>query len=297
MEKNNREVISASRRTDIPAFYMDWFMAQVAQGYFEVFNPYNNRVSKVSAGPDSVHTFVFWSKNFGPFIGGDYARKLEQMGYNLFFNFTINSEDSLLEPNVPPLGTRLEQLKHLCQHFVPESVQWRFDPICFYQAYGSRIQDNLKDFERIADYAAKVGVKRCVTSFVDDYPKIQRRLSGMDGFSFCDPPMEKKLELVQNMEEQLARRGISLFTCCERETLERLPEDTSISKSSCIPNSLLARLFGGRISMKDDMGQRVEKGCGCKVSRDIGSYRLHPCFHNCLFCYANPSAGFQNAPS
>ena len=78
-------VISASRRTDIPAFYMDWFMQQIEQGCFEVINPYNRKATVVTATPDNVHTIVFWSKNFGPFIEGGYGQMLAAMGYNLFF--------------------------------------------------------------------------------------------------------------------------------------------------------------------------------------------------------------------
>ncbi|MBW1842194.1 MAG: DUF1848 family protein, partial [Deltaproteobacteria bacterium] len=97
-----KRVISASRRTDIPAFYMSWFMQRIQEGFFEVKNPYNHKITVVPAAPEEVHTIVFWSKNFGPFIQGKYGQTLAAMGYNLFFNFTINSDDSLLEPQVPP---------------------------------------------------------------------------------------------------------------------------------------------------------------------------------------------------
>ena len=81
-----KTVISASRRTDIPAFYMPWFMERLLEGRFQVVNPFNNRSKVVSAGPDQVHSIVFWSKNFGPFIAGDFGERLEEMGYHLFFN-------------------------------------------------------------------------------------------------------------------------------------------------------------------------------------------------------------------
>ncbi|MBL7195302.1 MAG: DUF1848 family protein, partial [Desulfobacterales bacterium] len=110
-------VISASRRTDIPAFYMRWFMEQIQNKYFEVINPYNRHVSVTPARPDMVHTIVFWSKNFGPFIEGKFGEKLLKMGFNLFFNFTINSDSPILEPNVPPLKERLKQLEYLCGNF------------------------------------------------------------------------------------------------------------------------------------------------------------------------------------
>jgi hypothetical protein len=91
------------------------------------------------------------------------------------------------------------------------------------------------------------------------------------------------------MEKSLASKGIELYTCCEKEIVEAIPSESAIKNSSCIPNRLLAELSGGRISLRKDSGQRLKAGCGCLVSNDIGSYNLHPCFHNCLFCYANPS--------
>ncbi|MBW1740709.1 MAG: DUF1848 family protein [Deltaproteobacteria bacterium] len=289
MDQEENIVISASRRTDIPAFYMDWFMAQVKRGYFEVFNPFNHKVSTVRTAPGFVHSFVFWSKNFGPFIKGNYAKKLEKMGYHLAFNFTINSAVPILEPNVPSLKDRFGQLRYLCEHFMPESIQWRFDPICFYRIDRGRLQDNLQHFELIADMAAMCGVKRCITSFMDHYPKIQKRISRLSDFSFHDPPLERKLEIILDMEDKLTRRGISLYTCCEKEILDRLPPQSRVRRSSCITSDLLIKLYGGKVSLETDHGQRVKKGCGCKVSKDIGSYRFHPCFHNCLFCYANPA--------
>ena len=109
MKPWNQIVISASRRTDIPAFYMPWFMEQISKGEFEVVNPFNQRVSVVPAAPNEGHTIVFWSKNFGPFLHEDFDRRLQDSGYHLFFNFTINSVLPALEPNVPPLGERLER--------------------------------------------------------------------------------------------------------------------------------------------------------------------------------------------
>jgi len=129
-------VLSASRRTDIPAFFMPWFMEGIARGEFEVTNPYNRRVTRVAATVPPVHTIVFWSKNFGPFLEGDYGGRLQALGYHLYFQFTINSENPVLEPNLPGLDQRLEQLQRLCDRFGLRSVNWRFDPICFYRSKG-----------------------------------------------------------------------------------------------------------------------------------------------------------------
>jgi hypothetical protein len=289
MKKTDQIVVSASRRTDIPAFYMDWFMEQIKKGAFDVVNPYNRRKFKVPATPDRVHTIVFWSKNFDPFIKGGFGRKLSEMGYNLFFNFTLNSNNTLLEPRIPSLVRRLEQLRELTRDCDPRTLNWRFDPICFFRFDQQPVKNNLDDFSRIAAWASQCGISRCITSFVDDYAKIKKRIVSMPGFSFIDPVLSEKINILLKMEKELAGKNMDLYACCEKEVLDALPSWSGIRNSSCIPNDLFVEIFGGELSFKKDMGQRTERGCGCMVSMDIGSYHLHPCYHNCLFCYANPT--------
>ncbi len=289
MKHNNKIVVSASRRTDIPAFYMDWFMAGIRQGCFSVVNPFSQAVTRISVQPDDVHTIVFWSKNYSHFLKQGCGPILEEAGYHLFFHFTINSELQVLEPNVPPLVQRLEQLAQMAYKFGPLSITWRFDPICYFTVDG-KVFNNLSDFKRIADAAAACGIKRCVTSFLDIYRKIEKRCRAMDSFSFFPPAPEKQAEILMRMKAVLSERGITLFTCCEKRTVPILPPEAGISGSACIDHGLLEQLHGPGLSGKKDRGQRISQGCGCMESRDIGSYRLHPCWHNCLFCYANPKA-------
>lgn len=282
-------IISASRRTDIPAFYMDWFMQGIQDGFFEVTNPYNQHDSRVPAAPEAVHSIVFWSKDFKRFLDGGYGEALNRMGYRLFFNFTINSASEWIEPGIPPLEERLETLGRLCEKFGPECINWRFDPICFYTLPGGASAHNLDDFPGIAEAAGRLGIHRCITSFMDHYPKIKKRLVKIPGFAFQEPPMETKTALLERMAAHLKPLGISLFTCCEKEVMAALAPDTEIRPSACISGRLLTTLFGGKVSLRKDSGQRVKQGCGCSVSSDIGSYKDQPCRHNCLFCYANPS--------
>ncbi|RJQ60198.1 MAG: DUF1848 family protein [Desulfobacteraceae bacterium] len=288
MQSEQKIVLSASRRTDIPAFYMDWFMEGIASGAFDVIHPYTRRVTRVPATPDRVHTVVFWSKNFGPFLAGNYGEKLIEKGLHLYFSFTINSESTLLEPNLPPLTDRLAQLHSLSRRFGPACIDWRFDPICFFRVKDGRLQDNLKDFPRISDAAAALGIKRCITSFNDIYGKVRKRKKPVEGFVFVDPLPAEKRERILALNQSLGSKDIRLRLCCEKEVLDSLPEEAGVRKSACIPSRRLKALYGGNISLESDRGQRVKAGCGCRKSIDIGSYDLHPCAHNCLFCYANP---------
>lgn len=284
-----KTVISASRRTDIPAFYMPWFMECLKEERFEVVNPYNNQLKIVSAGPDQVHSIVFWSKDFGPFITADYGMQLEEMGYHLFFNFTINSTVPILEPAVPSLGKRIEQLAALSKQFGSRAIHWRFDPLSFFSTKDGPVEDNLADFSEIAAAASHAGIERCITSFMDFYPKIARRVKKIPGFAFYDPPIEKKIDILYQLQETLGLYGIELHACCEKALLEELPADLFIKPSSCVPNEVLAELYGKGVSLRKDAGQRVKAGCRCGVSVDIGSYKEHPCYHKCLYCYARPA--------
>lgn len=266
---------------------MPWFMERIHKGYFDVPHPYGGPTSRVPAARDQVHTIVFWSKNFGPFLEGGYGRRLIDSGYHLYFNFTINSENPVLEPGVPPLAERLAQLDRMANRFGPQTIQWRFDPICHYKEASGRERDNLDQFPEIAQRASDAGVDTCITSFVDFYRKVMRRLSA-SRLQMYDPPMARKVQQVADMAGMLKPLGIGLMLCCEKQLLAALPEAVDATAAACIPNHRLADLYGPDVTLRKDSGQRVASGCGCGYARDIGSYRLHPCYHNCLFCYANP---------
>jgi len=269
-------------------------MDHINLGFFNIKNPYNKTIKKVEVSGDSIHSIVFWSKNYDAFIKARAGEKLTHLGFNIYFNFTINSEISLLEPNLPSLEERLEQLDKLSSVFGPEKISWRFDPICFYQIGDkSPGENNLSNFARIAQKASKLGIKKCVTSFFDNYTKIQRRLKFLSqknhqAVFFTDPSLDKKKKIIHRMEKHLATTGITLYLCCEKEVFSTLDAGTMVRQNSCIDGNLLKTLFKGHPETKRDYGQRSKQGCKCTRSIDIGSYDAHPCFHNCLFCYANP---------
>lgn len=280
---------------------MDWFMEHIRMGYFEVKNPYRGLARTIEISTKSFHSIVFWSKNYGMLIDSNAGERLRDMGFHLYFNFTINSESPVLEPEILPIDQRLEQLKTLSSVFGPENIAWRFDPVCLYRTEpDGPIENNLSGFMRIAQKASEFGITKCVTSFLDMYPKILKRLTAFSqkGFSapvFIDPPLEKKLEILRQMHAYIAKLGMGLSLCCEKELYHAFNDcaatpfdNPPVKENACIDGTLLKKNFGGLPETARDYGQRSGKGCKCTRSIDIGSYTDHPCFHNCLFCYAAP---------
>jgi len=269
-----RAVISASRRTDIPAHYYDWLRQGLERGVVEVTQPVNQRVSTVSLRDDDVHTIVLWSKNFSRVVRDlDFWRRRP-----LFFNFTLNDCPEL-EPNVPPLGHRLDQMRILADAFGPERINWRFDPVVYWEE-GRR--NNLGGFVALADRIAELKIARCTFSFMTLYRKTivrGRRL----GIAFHDPPLEQQRDVASWLALETRQRGMVLLNCCN----DGLEQIENLERGRCIDGRLLAQLAGEPCSVERDTTQR--KQCGCTVSRDIGSYWM-VCPHACRYCYANPAS-------
>jgi hypothetical protein len=276
-----KKVISASRRTDIPAFYLKWFFESMEAGSFKLTNPYNGRVRTVEVSRESVAGIVFWSKNYGPLL----KLRKRLSGWNAVFNFTLNSVDSLIEPSLPPLERRLEQMRQLATEFGSGAVRWRFDPVVFYRRNG-RLHDNLQAFESLLEFAAGVGLTDCTISFMDYYRKIERRQKAIAGFEFIYPDGELMFDTASSMAAKASEYGIRLVTCCEPLLADR--GIGNLEAAACIDHGLLEQLYGQPLSHRKDRGQRSGSGCLCHESIDIGSYREHPCYCDCLYCYANP---------
>ncbi len=268
-----RQVISASRRTDLPAHYYDWLVESFRAGQAKVSRPYSRGTVLVDLRPESVHTIVFWSKDFSRLLR-DSKRWKE---YHLYFQFTLNHCPEL-EAGVPPLAERLEQMRRIADEWGAERILWRFDPIVFW-ADGTR--NNLGDFERIAQVAASCGIKRCTFSFMTQYPKVRSR-GRLLGFDWFDPPFSKKVEVASYLARYLADCGIALYVCCNPELVGL----EGIQPGRCIDGQLLADLAGEPADTGKDPTQR--DSCGCTRSIEIGSYWM-VCPHSCRYCYAQPA--------
>ena len=267
-----KEVISASRRTDMPAHYLDRLTGFIQQGFAEVRNPYSGKKYIVSMKPEVVHTLVLWSKNFKHLL----ENTLYFKDYNLYFLFTINNMPEL-EPSIPGLDERLDQMEELAVRYGPQRIAWRYDPVIFKS--DGPVSD-IETFLRIGVRVAATGVTRTIFSFLDMYGKVKKRNEILQ-LHLVDPPLEVKMDFAKKLAGAASECGLSLESCCE--DLEGIE---GIVKSSCINGRLLSGLAGEPADITRDSGQR--KACNCTVSRDIGSYSDMPCPNGCLYCYANP---------
>jgi hypothetical protein len=275
-----KTVISASRRTDLPRWFLDDVIEWFKRGYASVKNPFNQRHYTVSLKPEDVHSIVWWSKDFSRFL----AKRDFFSTYKQTFQFTINGYRNknlkFLEPGMTStLQERIVQAEQLATYYGPETINWRFDPIVFWKE-SDALEDNLADYETIAAKMAAAGITRNTISFAHWYGKCKRRASNRN-FSFVEPSPELRRSAARKIAGVANRFGINVYACCNEDIL--IPG--LIARSSCIDGALLTRLFSEHASTQQDVGQR--DACGCTKSKEIGSYDMI-CKHGCIYCYANP---------
>jgi len=293
-------IISASRATDIPAFYAGWFVESLKKGYIRWINPYNHRCQYVSFAKTRV--IVFWSKY--PLNLIQHLPELDRRGINYYIHFTLNNyEKEGIEPGLPPIEARIGTFIRLSSIIGRDRIIWRFDPLLLSDTI---TVDTL--VLRIMEIGSRIHkyTRTLVFSFVDiaEYKSVPSSLqqSGFTGareFSID----EKRLfaEKLQKLNEDWK---LDIFTCAEEIDLTEF----GIRKGSCIDYDLMARIFSQdrelmgflhptvqtnlsgvrnpeEARMMKDPGQRRE--CGCFPSKDIGQYNT--CMHLCTYCYANKS--------
>lgn len=263
-------ILSVSRRTDIPAFYSDWFYQRVKEGFVYVRNPMSiHQVSRIPINTDIVDCIVFWTKNPAKMLN----RIKELDAYKFYFQFTVNPYSQSLENNVPKKNIIFDVFKKLSDLIGPEKVIWRYDPILLSDEID--LNYHFKYFEVIAKTFSGY-TNACTISFVDSYKKTERNLKSTTARELNDIEINK---LCMRLSEIAKTNNIVLQTCAENYDLH----DYGIVHGRCIDNMLIENIVGYRITSQKDKNQRDE--CGCISSIDIGEYNT--CNHHCLYCYAN----------
>ena len=277
-----KKVISASRRTDLVAFFPEWLSSVIKKEKARVYAPSRHFFS-VDLSPPEVHTFVLWSKNFSSLIENrsglrDILSKYDQV----YLHLTITGlGGTFIEEGVPDPSAVLSQMEHLVKitrH--PRRVSLRFDPVVFWEK-GGKEMTNLHFFEELAPRVSNLGIKDIRFSFAQWYKKAKRR-AAKHAFFYVDPSEEEKRERARSLASIAQQWGLNLYSCSQN-FLTSVP---GIKASSCIDGHLLKSLHPSKepVSLKKDRSQRKE--CQCTESIDIGSYTQR-CPHSCLYCYAN----------
>lgn len=294
-------IISASRSTDIPAFYGDWFMARLQADYVKWKSPFGGNPVYVSFAKTRV--FVFWSKNPAPFL--PHLDILDRRGYRYYFLFTLNDYDAeRLEPNVPPVDDRIDTFIRLSRRIGKGRVVWRFDPLVLSDRI--TVDDLLEKVRYIGDQIAPY-TERLVFSFVDieKYAKVRRNLQAGGCAGAREFTDREVAEFCTGLTALNRQWGIAISACAEHRDLSGY----GIGRGQCISYYLLAKEFSDDDALMGflsppgqqtlagtdratdpslrirDPGQRST--CRCIVSKDIGQYST--CMHLCAYCYANTS--------
>lgn len=266
-------ILSVSRRTDIPAFYSEWFFNRIKEGYVLVRNPMNyNQVSNVSLDPKLIDCIVFWTKD--PL---NILTRLEELkDYKYYFQITITPYDKKIEKNIRNKEDIIETFKELSKKIGKEKVIWRYDPIILSEDI--TIDYHLEKFETFAEKLSGY-TELCIISFLDFYRKTERNMKLIR-------PLNISKEDMLNIGEKLSKiaklYNIRMETCSEEIDLSSF----GIKHSKCIDDNLISRIVGQNLNIDKDKNQR--EICGCVSSIDIGAYNT--CNHGCLYCYANFSA-------
>lgn len=278
-----RAVISASRRTDVPAYHARWLLDRLRDGRCGVAQPFTGQVRQVDLRPEAVIALVLWTRDPRPLLDG--LPWITERGYPFTFLVTLNDFPAWLEPSAPHRSEVIGAIRSIRDRFGPDTVVWRYDPIVLTTATPPAYH---LDQAAILGNALEGAVDECITSFVDLYRKTERHLVPAlqrQGVDLLGEDVGRDRELVRGMRDALAGCGISLKLCCERELV-----GDGIPRAHCVDRDRLSRLVGERLRL---VARPTRVGCGCHASIDIGGYDTCP--RGCVYCYANQSPGANRA--
>ncbi|MEO9900050.1 DUF1848 domain-containing protein [Nisaea sp.] len=267
-------IISASYRTDIPAFYSDWLRVRLDAGYAVVPNPYSGKPSQISLRAQDVDGFVFWTRNARP------ARRVfDQLagdGVPFVVQYTVTGYPTALETSVPPASAALDDIIALAGRFGPRAVVWRYDPVFWSSLTPARFHR-----ENFATLAATLrgSVDEVTLSAAHIYRKTRRNTddsAGRAGFTWRDPAKDEKTALLSDLAALAADAGMTTTLCSQPDLLT-----DALEPAKCIDAERLADVAGKPFKSRQK-GNRP--GCLCAESRDIGGY--DSCPHGCVYCYA-----------
>jgi len=277
-------IISASRRTDILAFYSDWLIEKIKLGYLYYPNPFSQKPVYVDLSTDAVKAIVFWTRNPKPlFKHLDFID--EKYNKHHYMHLTINGYPKILEKSSPDVDYAISSAEFLAKRYGDNYIQWRFDPIIISNI--TSYEFIINKFKYIADKLADI-TKRCYISFVDLYKKTKINLLKAEkefNIKFCEPSVEEQVSLVKEIIDIAKEKKIEVYACAEDHLLKRIP---GLNKAHCVDIEII-----NKICNEDEKNNYkispTRSGCSCYESKDIGFY--DSCFYGCIYCYANTNTG------
>ncbi len=271
-------IINTGQRTDIPAFYAEWFANRLKAGFVCVRNPYNpDQVSRYRLDPSVVDAIGFCTKNPAPMF--PYMDLLKDYGQYWFVTITPYGRD--IEPNVPDKHRLLEDFRRLSDTVGRNAVGWRYDPIFLSERY--TMEYHLRAFEKMAE-SLDGYTDTVVISFIDLYPKVRRNYP-----EAREVPREQRLMLGREIIGIASAHGMTVKPCAEGDELAAYGADCG----GCMRIGDYEKAIGRRLNSPRKKGARAE--CAFYLSCDIGAY--DSCRHLCRYCYANadPSRVLANS--
>ncbi len=268
-------IVSASYRTDIPAFYGEWFRRRLETGFATVANPYGGPDYRVSLAPEEVDGFVFWTRNAAPF--GAALADVEARGLPYVVQFTVTGHPRAVEEAVIAPERAIEQIHGLAEHAGPRAAVWRYDPVLATDLTPPAW--HRANFTRLAA-ALEGAVDEVVVSWATIYRKTARNVAAAaraHGFAWDDPAADAKRALIADLASIAREHGMALTLCAQPELL--VP---GAAPARCVDAARLSDVAGRPVRARKK-GNRP--GCECAASRDIGAYDTCP--HGCAYCYAN----------
>lgn len=277
-------IISASYRTDIPAFYGDWFRRRLQAGSVQVQNPYNARqVSTLALTPEAVDGFVFWTRNVQPFL--PVLEEVAARGFPFIVQHTVLGYPRSLDRAVVAPERAVAALHRVAERFGPATVVWRYDPVLFSDLTPPAWHQDT--FGRLAE-SLRGATDEAVVSFTQVYRKTARNMAAAaerHGFAWTDPADDAKRALLTALAGHAEAAGLRLALCGQPHLL--VP---AVAEAACVDAGRLARVAGRPLRAA---ARPHRKTCACAESRDIGAY--DSCPHGCAYCYAvrDPEAARQ----
>lgn len=267
-------IVSASYRTDIPAFHAEWFSRRLDEGFCTVRNPYSGKVGRIALDADAVSGFVFWTRRLGPFMTT--LQRLSDRGTPFVVQFTVTGYSRPLETAVMDWRRAADEIHETASRFGPRVIVWRYDPV-----FLSDLTPSSFHADRVSELAETLAgaTDEMVLSFATIYRKSLRNIGAAAaryGFAWLDPESKEKREILLQLAAISQDHGIRATLCSQPDLLA-----PPLGAARCIDAERLSDIAGFPINA-GTKGNRP--GCLCAQSRDIGAYDT--CSHGCVYCYA-----------